>query len=175
MAKPRKPRNEGAKPDDSGAVVRHQKLCLSIDIDKRQIYGYTELEIVVPDIGFVGLYAENLGLESVFVDGEPTEFEYYPHQQNAENGKKWKTSVSDPSSAADAASASYLCALQRERVPNLLINCCKAFRASNEPEQIISDNGLQCSSEAKQQVTLYHLSSYDLFFLTAVSSIFFSL
>ncbi|CAN1133216.1 Transcription initiation factor TFIID subunit 2 [Linum perenne] len=151
MAKPRKPRNEGAKPDDSGAVVRHQKLCLSIDIDKRQIYGYTELEIVVPDIGFVGLYAENLGLESVFVDGEPTEFEYYPHQQNAENGKKWKTSVSDPSSAADAASASYLCALQRERVPNLLINCCKAFRASNEPEQIISDNGLQCSSEAKQQ------------------------
>ncbi|CAN1777851.1 Transcription initiation factor TFIID subunit 2 [Linum perenne] len=158
MAKPRKPRNEGAKPDDSGAVVRHQKLCLSIDIDKRQIYGYTELEIVVPDIGFVGLYAENLGLESVFVDGEPTEFEYYPHQQNAENGKKWKTSVSDPSSAADAASASYLCALQRERVPNLLINCCKAFRASNEPEQIISDNGLQCSSEAKQNVKLVRIN-----------------
>jgi hypothetical protein len=39
MAKPRKPKNEDAKPENSGAVVRHQKLCLSIDIDKHQIYG----------------------------------------------------------------------------------------------------------------------------------------
>ncbi|CAI0547841.1 unnamed protein product [Linum tenue] len=155
MAKPRKPRNEGAKSENSGAVVRHQKLCLSIDLDKRQIYGFTELEIAVPDIGIVGLYAENLGLESVYVDGEPTEFEYYPHQQNVDNEKRWG-SVSDPSSAADAACASYLSALERERVPNLLINCCKAYRAAVEPEQLNSDNGLQSSGEAKQQVTLYH-------------------
>ncbi|CAI0547843.1 unnamed protein product [Linum tenue] len=150
MAKPRKPRNEGAKSENSGAVVRHQKLCLSIDLDKRQIYGFTELEIAVPDIGIVGLYAENLGLESVYVDGEPTEFEYYPHQQNVDNEKRWG-SVSDPSSAADAACASYLSALERERVPNLLINCCKAYRAAVEPEQLNSDNGLQSSGEAKQQ------------------------
>jgi hypothetical protein len=46
---------------------------------KRLVYGYTELKIAVLEIGIVGLHAENLGIESVWVDGEPTEFEYYPH------------------------------------------------------------------------------------------------
>ncbi|KAI5330373.1 hypothetical protein L3X38_029771 [Prunus dulcis] len=58
---PRKPKNEDAKPDNSGPVVRHQKLCLSIDIDKRRIYGYTELKISVPEIGIVGLHARKPG------------------------------------------------------------------------------------------------------------------
>lgn len=40
MAKPRKQKNEDQKPDNSEAVVRHQKLCLSIDMEKRLIYGY---------------------------------------------------------------------------------------------------------------------------------------
>ncbi|CAN6717567.1 unnamed protein product [Malus baccata var. baccata] len=39
MAKPGKPKNEDAKPDNSGPVVRHQKLYLSIDVDKRRLYG----------------------------------------------------------------------------------------------------------------------------------------
>lgn len=44
MAKPRKPKNnEDPKPENSGAVVHHQKLCLSIDIDKRQVHGFAIL------------------------------------------------------------------------------------------------------------------------------------
>uniref|UniRef100_A0A2P2MHT5 Transcription initiation factor TFIID subunit 2 isoform X1 n=1 Tax=Rhizophora mucronata TaxID=61149 RepID=A0A2P2MHT5_RHIMU len=156
MAKPRKPKSEGAKPDNSGAVVRHQKLCLSIDMNKRQIYGYTELEIVVPDIGIVGLYAENLGIDNVFVDGEPTEFEYYPHQPLVDCEKRW-SSVSTLSSAADAASSAYVSALEKELVPNLLINCCKAFRVVNDQQDQMMDNGSQPYAEPKQNVKLVHI------------------
>ncbi|GFY98764.1 hypothetical protein Acr_13g0001650 [Actinidia rufa] len=39
MAKPRKPKDEEQKVDNSEAVVRHQKLCLSIDMDRRRGYG----------------------------------------------------------------------------------------------------------------------------------------
>ncbi|WCJ22004.1 Transcription initiation factor TFIID subunit 2 [Euphorbia peplus] len=159
MAKPRKPKIEDPKPENSGAVVRHQKLCLSIDMDKRQIYGYTELEIVVPDIGIVGLHAENLGIENVFVDGEPTEFEYYPHQQNAvESHMRWSR-VCDVGSAADAAGSAYLSALQKELVPNLLINCCKSFRVPNEQQEHdqmnLDNNG---DAEAKQNVKLVRIN-----------------
>lgn len=112
---------------------------------------YTELEIAVPDIGIVGLHAENLGIESVFVDGEATEYEYYPHQQQNVDGEKRWSSVTSPSSAADAAGAVYLSALERERVPNLLINCCKAFRVPNEVQEIVNlENGVPFSGEPKQ-------------------------
>ncbi|KAH9778518.1 transcription initiation factor TFIID subunit 2 [Citrus sinensis] len=159
MAKPRKPKNEETKVENSGAVVRHQKLCLSIDMEKHQIYGYTELEIAVPDIGIVGLHAENLGIESVLVDGEPTEFEYYPHNhQNVENEKRWRSMVSSPSSAADAAAAVYISALEREIVPNLLINCCKPFKGlTDQIEQMNLENKLDSSSEPKQNVKLVRI------------------
>ncbi|XP_031287927.1 transcription initiation factor TFIID subunit 2 [Pistacia vera] len=157
MAKPRKPKNEETKAESSGAVVRHQKLCLSIDMDKRQIYGYTELEMVVPDIGIVGLHAENLGIESVSVDGESTEFEYYPNHQNVENEKRWRM-VTSPSSAADAAAAAYVSALDRELVPNLLINCCKPFKGLTEQIDHTSlENKLDTSGEAKQNVKLVRI------------------
>ncbi|KAL9433311.1 hypothetical protein AB3S75_028191 [Citrus x aurantiifolia] len=159
MAKPRKPKNEETKVENSGAVVRHQKLCLSIDMEKHQIYGYTELEIAVPDIGIVGLHAENLGIESVLVDGEPTEFEYYPHNhQNVENEKRWRSMVSLPSSAADAAAAVYISALERELVPNLLINCCKPFKGlTDQIEQLNLENKLDSSAEPKQNVKLVRI------------------
>lgn len=118
-----------------------------------ELCSYTELEIAVPDIGIVGLHAENLGIDNVFVDGEATEFEYYPHQHNnVESEKRWGSGlVSSACSAADAAGSAYLSALERELVPNLLINCCKAFRASSEQQdQMNLDNGLQSSAEAKQ-------------------------
>ncbi|XP_048328953.2 transcription initiation factor TFIID subunit 2 [Ziziphus jujuba] len=156
MAKPRKPKNEDSKPDNSGAVVRHQKLCLSIEIDKRRIYGYTELEIVVPEIGIVGLHAENLGIENVLVDGEPTEFEYYPHNYPSEENESRWSYVTTPTTAADAAGSAYFSALEKELFPNLLINCCKAFKTGNEMQELpVSDNGVQQSSgEANQNVRL---------------------
>ncbi|XP_019451974.1 PREDICTED: transcription initiation factor TFIID subunit 2 isoform X1 [Lupinus angustifolius] len=159
MAKPRKPKNEDPKTENSGALVHHQKLCLSIDMDKRILYGYTELEIAVPEIGIVGLHAENLGIESVWVDGEPTEFEYYPnHQQQSEDENRW-SSVDSPSSAADAAGSLYLSALEKELVPNLLINCCKPFKIDTEQQdQPISENGFPSSAnKANQNVRLVRI------------------
>ncbi|KAI4344048.1 hypothetical protein L6164_011322 [Bauhinia variegata] len=160
MAKPRKPKNEESKPENSGAVVHHQKLCLSIDMDKRLVYGYTELEITVPEIGFVGLHAENLGIENVLVDGEPAAFEFYPHQQQQqlENDKRWSSAFC-PSSAADAAGSVYLSALEKEMVPNLLINCCKPFKAESEQqEQPVSENGYHSSGDiAKQNVRIIRI------------------
>ncbi|XP_022738715.1 transcription initiation factor TFIID subunit 2 isoform X2 [Durio zibethinus] len=149
MAKPRKPKPEDPKPANSGAVVRHQKLCLSIDTNLRRIYGYTQLEIEVPDIGIVGLHAENLGIESVLVDGDLTEFEYYPHNQGADSEKRWASAVSSPISAADAAAAAYVTALEMELIPNLLINCCNKMQI--EPVNT-ETNGDQSSAEVKQNV-----------------------
>ncbi|KAM7267801.1 hypothetical protein ACFE04_009967 [Oxalis oulophora] len=161
MAKPRKQKNneEPPKQENSGAVVRHQKLCLSIDIDKRIVYGYTELEIVVPEIGFVGLHADNLVIESVLVDGEPAEFEYYPTHLNLRHEHRWSNSVSSPSSAADFATAVYLSAIDREMDKNLLINCCKPFGGLMEQlDHMTLENGVQSSSETKQNVKLVRIN-----------------
>lgn len=98
----------------------------------------------------MGLHAENLGIARVLVDGEPTEFEHYPLHQNAENGRIW-SSVTSSNSAADVASSLYISALQKELETNLLINCCKAFKAENElQEQAVLENGSHSSGEAKQ-------------------------
>lgn len=102
---------------------------------------------MVPDIGIAGLHAENLGIDSVLVDGEPTEFEYYPRSQNAESEKQW-SEVSSASSAADAAGVAYVSALVKEFVPNLLINCCNKMQM----EPINLENDVQPSDEAKQEV-----------------------
>ncbi|CAF2064695.1 hypothetical protein HID58_073202 [Brassica napus] len=163
MAKARKPKNDeapGAKPsENSGAKVLHQKLCLSIDFKKRRIYGYTELEVSVPDIGIVGLHAENLVIESVLVDGEPTVFEYYPHYGNPEPESNW-SSVSDPASAADAAAMDYFGVLKKEDTANLLINCCKPSSKdlSEQLDNVALENGSQSSGEAKQNVKLIRIN-----------------
>ncbi|XP_047173157.1 transcription initiation factor TFIID subunit 2 isoform X1 [Vigna umbellata] len=160
MAKPRKTKNnEDPKPENSGALVHHQKLCLSIDIDKRLVHGYTELEIAVPEIGIVGLHAENLGIESVWVDGEPTEFEYYPHQQQQVEDDKRFSSVCSPSSAADAAVSVYMSSLEKELVPNLLINCCKPSKTESEQqqEQPVPENGFHSTAEPKQNVRIVRI------------------
>lgn len=107
----------------------------------------------MPEIGIVGLHAENIGIENVLVDGEPTAFEYYPHhQQQAENEKRWSSTLS-PSSAADVAGSVYLSALEKEFEPNLLINCCKPFKTESEQqEQPVSENGFHSSGEDKQVI-----------------------
>ncbi|PKI70371.1 hypothetical protein CRG98_009251 [Punica granatum] len=157
MAKARKSKNaDDSKQENSGAVVRHQKLCLSVDSDTRRIFGYTELEIVVPDIGIAGLHAENLGIARVLVDGEPAEFEYYPHHQNADSERRW-SSVTSSSSAADIASSLYLSALEKELIPNLLINCCKAFKVENEMQEPLVENGSHSLAEPNQNVKVIRI------------------
>ncbi|KAG5536300.1 hypothetical protein RHGRI_023917 [Rhododendron griersonianum] len=155
MAKPRKPKtNEDQRADNSEAVVRHQKLCLNIDMDKRHVYGYTELEIVVPDNGVVGLHADNLAIERVTVDGEPALFEVFPHYQALDSENRW-CGVSSATSAADAAGSVYLSSLERELVPNLLIMCSKSIKSvSEEQGQQNSESGLHSPEEPDQNVKL---------------------
>ncbi|XP_076922819.1 transcription initiation factor TFIID subunit 2-like isoform X2 [Bidens hawaiensis] len=153
MAKPRKHKSEDQKTDNnttnnnnnnSEAVVKHQKLCLAIDIEKRRIYGYTELELVVPENGIVGLHADNLMIECVTVDGEPARFEIFPHYQQMDSDDRW-CSVSSANSAADAAGSVYVSCLERELVPNLLIMCSNeaAKLVVEQPEQMAQDIGTQ--------------------------------
>ncbi|XAR63884.1 hypothetical protein NMG60_11024024 [Bertholletia excelsa] len=154
MAKPRKPKNEDQKGDNSETVVHHQKLCLSIDMDKRLVYGYTELEMSVPENGVVGLHADNLAIERVTVDGEPAEFEVFPHYLHLDSENRW-CAVSSATSAADAAGSVYLSSLERELVPNLMIMCSKSVKTVSDWQgQPNSENGLQFSQEPKQNVKL---------------------
>lgn len=152
MAKPRKPpKSEASKSDTSAeAIVLHQKLCLSIDMENCRIYGYTELEIAVPSSGIIGLHAENLEIERVYVDGEPAEFDVFPHYQPVEIENRW-CSVSSVNSAADAAGVTYISALERELVPNLLILCRRPIDGVNQQHgQLTMENGGQSNGEVKQ-------------------------
>lgn len=132
MAKPRKSKNEEQKSESS--VVLHQKLCLSIDMDKRKIYGHTELKISVPDGGYVAMHADNILISNITVDGEPAEFEYFSHYQPVDDETKW-SSVSCVKTAADAASSTYLLSLNKEADPNLLISCHNLKKPLNDQNQ----------------------------------------
>nr|XP_043639967.1 transcription initiation factor TFIID subunit 2 isoform X1 [Erigeron canadensis] len=162
MAKPKKQKNEEQKSDNnnnnnSEAVVKHQKLCLSIDIEKRRIYGYTELEVVVPENGIVGLHADNLMIENVMVDGEPARFEIFPHYHETDRDR-W-CSLSSANSAADAAGLVYFTNLEREPVPNLLIMCSNEIQkpVAELPDQTVQENGTQTANEPKQNVKMIHI------------------
>lgn len=116
---------------------------------------YTELEVIVPDNGIVGLHVDNLAIESVTVDGEAAEFEVFPHYLPLENENRW-CSVSSASSAADAAGSVYLSSIERELVPNLLIMCASKFVQSvgEQNGQANSENGVQSSGEIKQVIAV---------------------
>ncbi|KAK1359659.1 Transcription initiation factor TFIID subunit 2 [Heracleum sosnowskyi] len=138
MAKARKQQKEaenGNTDESTTAVVAHQTICLSIDTIKRRLYGYTELQVIVPLNGIIGLRAHNLVIENVKVDGEVAEFQLFPvhNHLHINNENKW-SSVSSASLAADAARSVYLSCIDREFVPNLLIMC-----VSNELEQPLSE------------------------------------
>lgn len=155
MAKAKKVKNEeqrGGDNSNSDAVVKHQKLCLSIDIDNQHIYGYTEMQIVVPDNGIVGLHADNLAIEKVTVNGEPAEFEVFPHYQHLDPKDRWCV-VSSAISAADASGSVYLSSLEIELLPNLLIMCSKTTKIDhNDEEDLQMDNGEPLSADASRLV-----------------------
>ncbi|XP_077241077.1 TBP-associated factor 2 isoform X2 [Tasmannia lanceolata] len=154
MAKPRKTKNEEQKTENSDAVVRHQKLCISIDMKNRRIYGYTELKVVVPESGLVRLHADNMTIHSISVDGESADFDFFPHHQLVEDVERWR-SVSCTNSAADAACSTYISALDKEMSPNLLILCRKSVKSTSDQQgQTNVGDTLQSSSgESKQVLT----------------------
>ncbi|KAF6168935.1 hypothetical protein GIB67_038432 [Kingdonia uniflora] len=132
MAKPRKQqKNDDPKSDSSEAIVQHQKLCLSIDMENARIYGYTELRIAVPESGLIELHADNMTIEGVTVDGETTEYQSFPHYQFVDDARRW-SSVSSTSAASDAACSTYVSLLDKEMRPNLKILCGKLAKKSVE-------------------------------------------
>ncbi|WOL20068.1 hypothetical protein Cni_G28870 [Canna indica] len=152
MAKPRKQKNEEQKPESSGVVVLHQKLCVSVDMERRSIYGYTELKTIIPEDGLVALHADNMTVTSISVDGEPVDFENFSHYQVVEEDRFH--SVSCSSSAADVACAVYIASLDKEMVPNLRIACGEMMKLNQPQEKENGENSIQNS--ASQQVNGYN-------------------
>ncbi|GER29049.1 transcription initiation factor TFIID subunit 2 [Striga asiatica] len=155
MAKAKKGKKEDQRGGDNSnteAVVKHQKLCLSIDMENRRIYGYTELRIVIPDNGIVGLHADNLAIEKVTVDGDPAEFEVFPHYQYLDPKDRWCV-VSSATSAADASGSVYLSSLEIDLLPNLLIMCSKTSKTDDKQEESMQmDDGEPLSADVSREV-----------------------
>ncbi|KAL0924631.1 hypothetical protein M5K25_005478 [Dendrobium thyrsiflorum] len=145
MAKPRKQKSDEQKHENSGGVVLHQKLCISVDMENRRVYGHTEMKVVVPESGVIALHAENMIINNITVDGKDAEFECIPHYQFTDDESSW-CSVSCSKSAADAACSSYISSLNRETSPNLIITCCNKSKEPqsnmglNLPENIIQSS-----------------------------------
>ncbi|XP_020679173.1 transcription initiation factor TFIID subunit 2 isoform X1 [Dendrobium catenatum] len=145
MAKPRKQKSDEQKHLNSGGVVLHQKLCISVDMENSRVYGHTEMKVVVPESGVIALHADNMIINKITVDGKDAEFECVPHYQFADDESSW-SSVSCSKSAADAACSSYISSLNRETSPNLIITCCNKSKEPqssmglNVPENIIQSS-----------------------------------
>lgn len=77
---------------------------------------------MVPENGVVGLHAGDLNLESVKVDGETVEFDYYPVHRRLGDESRW-AAVTCPNSAADAAASVYMSSLAHEMDANLIVYC----------------------------------------------------
>lgn len=84
---------------------------------------FTELDVIVPDNGILGLHVDNLKINSVTVDGKAALYDCFPHYMPVVGSEDRWSSVSSPTSAADAAGSVYLSSIEKELVPNLLIMC----------------------------------------------------
>ncbi|KAJ3677402.1 hypothetical protein LUZ60_003126 [Juncus effusus] len=122
MAKARRQKNEEQKPESLGCVLLHQKLCLSIDMLNKTIFGYTELKVLLRESEQIPLHADNLTIESITVDGEEMKFEYSPQFQDSDDDRRF-SSVECSNSAADVASSLYISSLAKEELPNLIVYC----------------------------------------------------
>ncbi|XP_074579970.1 transcription initiation factor TFIID subunit 2 [Curcuma longa] len=157
MAKPRKQKNDEQKTESSGVVVLHQKLCVSVDMEKRRIFGYTELKIIIPEDGHMSFNADNMIITNISVDGESVEFTHFPHYQVIEEDSI--SSVSCPSSAADVACSVYISSLDKETVPNLHISYDGSGKINQQQEKDNGENSAQDS--ISQQLNCYNGHSED--------------
>ncbi|XP_015696706.1 transcription initiation factor TFIID subunit 2 isoform X2 [Oryza brachyantha] len=143
MAKARKQKGDEQKPDGGGgsaagggggggATVLHQKLCLSIDMENRLIYGYTEIKIQAENDTFA-LHADNMTIRNILVDGQVAEFEYFPQWKNA-GDEQSLSSISCSKTAADAACSVYISSLNSEAAPNLIISSERSSKLITEPQ-----------------------------------------
>lgn len=104
------------------------------------------MKTIVPEDGHVALYADNMTIMNVYVDGKLVAFEHFPHYQAVEEDSF--CSVSCSSSAADVACSMYISSLDRETVPNLCIACDGSVKSS-EPQE--KENGECYAQDSNQQ------------------------
>lgn len=109
------------------------------------------------------MHADNLAIETVTVDGEPAEFEVFPHYQQLDPKDRW-CAVSSATSAADAAGSVYLSSLEIELLPNLLIMCSKSTKMEHEQGHVHMNTGIDSSADAEQV--------YDQFLILLLGLIF---
>ncbi|BBM98136.1 transcription initiation factor TFIID subunit 2 [Marchantia polymorpha subsp. ruderalis] len=174
MAKQRKQKQRDSRPPNAEAVsrpdeswcctIRDQKLCVAVDIAEQRIYGYTELKVVAPKSGVIGLHARGLHIEKVLVDGNPVNFELQQVHCVNKQDRNGASIPSSPAEAADIGYPRYVATLEEEMVPELLIslldaagNSIDASQGQSPPEQALSDsrdNGIpQTTSETKPEAS----------------------
>lgn len=127
---------------------------------------YTELKMTIPEGGHVALHADNMTITNISVDGEPADFEYFPHYQVVEEARF--CSVSCSSSAANVACSMYTSSLDKEMVPNLLIACNGSVKLDLPQEKENGGNSVQdscsqqvangCNGHPEDKVILFVLS-----------------
>ncbi|KAL2651150.1 hypothetical protein R1flu_019278 [Riccia fluitans] len=125
-----------------------QKLCVAVDIAKQRIYGYTELTVLAPKSGVIGLHARGLHIDKVLVDGNPANFELkqVPCEKELSNGTN---SPSSPVEAADVGYSKYVATLEEEMVPELVIPISDTSGNSQDASQVQSPLE-QAVSESKE-------------------------
>ncbi|CAA6664856.1 unnamed protein product [Spirodela intermedia] len=161
MAKPRKQKagEQPSKPAGSSAAagtVRHQKICLSVDMERRMIYGHTEMEIRFPESEVIGLNAVNMTIGSISVNGESADFEFFELSSQIEDGER-RFSVSCCTTAADAACSTYISSLDKEMLPNLFISCRKTENSLNDQNNLANGAGKLQNTEDHNSIPNGHL------------------
>ncbi|MQL82518.1 hypothetical protein Taro_015000 [Colocasia esculenta] len=115
---------------------------------------HTEMELLFPESGFIGLHAVNMTIGSILVNGEPAEFEHFQHCWLAEDEKRW-CSVSCSATAADAACSTYMSSLDKEMTPNLFISCCKTVDTPNDRDHL-ANGGDQSQNTREKTIPIGH-------------------
>eukprot|EP00250_Pteridium_aquilinum_P006300 c16246_g1_i1 orf=741-4946(+) len=147
------------------AVVRHEKLCLKIDVPSHRLHGYAELKVVAPTKGVVGLHAQGLHIQRVLYDGVPTEYEVlHTFEPDTLKAATYTSSIQklpvSATEASDAGYSEYFKALEKELAPELLIfvpESCIASQANHDVIQNVlkaESNGAGVDEQAGLDSTL---------------------
>ena len=117
---------------------------------------HTDIEIISPESEVIGLNASNLTIGSVFMNGEPTDFEYFEPYPQIKDDERCHP-VSSYTMAADDACTVYLSSLDKEIMPNLFISCCKSASTQSDHDSQANEGGKSQNTETQDTIPNGHL------------------
>lgn len=125
---------------------------------------HTELKVVVPESGVIGLYANSINIDNIFVNGQPVRFTYNPPSMHSEIGEKLSSTTCVD--AAEAACLVYFSLLEREMAPDLLVFCYKSTSLESGMQNPVDRENVgltECrpddaNQNAEQEVKILHLT-----------------